>query len=234
MGREFSVETSTGDVFEYRNGMFREVWPPPVISSAMFIAGDQKPVAAMLELSRASYMFREDSFDATTRIRRGWFYRRDGDARTVLARRHDGPDIHPWIQSFLAEDSRPSARLAAIGVEDSLWRILNTERISTGEWLVTLKARNAAGLLPDVDADKVPELGRIEVMETVDHMVDAAHRETPSSIVDVARNTAALLMGVYAADQEADAEKQRRIRGQDLGGVCKHFRDHVVLKSWRW
>ena len=227
MGRELGVETSTGDVFELRGGVFREVWPPPVVSSAMFIAGDQKPVAAMLELPRASYMFKEDSFDATTRIRRGRFYRRDGDVRTVPARRHDGPDIHPWIQSFLAEGLRPSARLAAIGVEDSLWRILDAERISTGEWLVTLKARSGAGLLPEVDADKVPELGRVEVMKAVDHMVDVAHRETPGSIVDVARNTAALLMGVYAAGPGTDA----KIRHKDLGEVCAHFERHHELKK---
>ena len=231
MGRELGVETSTGDVFELRGGVFREVWPPPVVSSAMFIAGDQKPVAAMLELPRASYMFKEDSFDATTRIRRGRFYRRAGDARTALARRHDGPDIHPWIQAFLAEDSRPSARLAAIGVEDSLWRILNAERISTGEWLVTLKARSGAGLLPEVDADKVPELGRTEVMEAVDHMVDVAHRETPSSIVDVARNTAALLLTVYAAALESQPEEQRKILEKDLGKICGYFGQKDELKD---
>ena len=231
VGHELDVETSTGDVFEPRNGMFREVWPPPVVSSAAFIAGDQKPTASMLELSQASHIFREDSFDATTRIRRGRFYRREGGARTMLARRHEGPDIHPWLKPFLAEGSRPPAKLAAIGVEDSLWRILNAERISTGEWLVTLKARGGAGLLPEVDADKVPELGRAGVVKAVDHMVDVAHRETPGSIVDVARNTAALLMAVYAADQETDAERRQKILRKDLGDICKHFRDHVVLKK---
>ena len=231
VGRELGVETSEGDVFEPRSGMFREVWPPPTVSSAAFIAKDQKPTAPMLDLSQANHIFREDSFDATTRIRRGRFYRRDGAARTMLARRHDGPDIHPWIQSFSSEGSRPPARLVAIGIEDSLWRILNAERISTGEWLVTLKARGGVGLLPEVDDDKIPELGRAEVVKAVDHMVDVAHRETPGSIVDVARNTAALLLAVYAADQETDAEKQQRILGQDLGDVCKHFRNHAALKK---
>ena len=231
MGRELGVETSAGDVFEPRSGIFREVWPPPTVLSAAFIAKDKKPTASMLELPKASHIFREDSFDATTRIRRGRFYRRTGDARTVLARHRDGPDIHPWIQSFFSEGSRPPARLVAIGVEDSLWRILNAERISTGEWLVTLKARGGAGLLPEVDDDKIPELGRAEIVKAVDHMVDVAHRETPGSIVDVARNTAALLLAVYAADQETDAEKQRQIPGQDLGDICKHFKNHETLKG---
>ena len=102
---------------------------------------------------------------------------------------------------------------------------------AAGEWLVTLKARGGAGLLPEVDADKVPELGRAGVVKAVDHMVDVAHRETPGSIVDVARNTAALLMAVYAADQETDAERRQKILRKDLGDICKHFRDHVVLKK---
>ena len=231
VGRELGVETSEGDVFEPRSGMFREVWPPPTVSSAAFIAKDQKPTAPMLDLSQANHIFREDSFDATTRIRRGRFYRRDGAARTMLARRHDGPDIHPWIQSFSSEGSRPPARLVAIGIEDSLWRILNAERISTGEWLVTLKARGGSGLLPEVDVDKVPELGRPKVVKAVDHMVDVAHRETLGSIVDAARNTACLRVAVYAAALEEEVEKQREIRRRDLAKVRAYFEGHTKLKG---
>ena len=231
MGSRLGIETSAGVVYEPGAGYWREVWLPPVVSMAAFITGDQKAPVALPELAQAPHVFREDSFDATTRIRRGRFYRRTGDPNPTRARRYEGQDTHPWLQSFVAEDSRPTAPLVAIGVEDSLWRILSTERISTGEWLVTLKARGGAGLLPDVDADKVPELGRVEVVKAVDHMVDVAHRETPGSIVDVARNTAALLMGVCAAGLETDANKQGEIRHKDLGKVCAHFEGHPTLKT---
>ena len=238
--KEFGIAPSTGAVYERTVGQWIEVWPTPMVSTVVFLEGEQKPPASMPDLShdmgQEDHLFREDSFDATTRIRRGRFYKwaewsrqeTIGPVRTSLAR-SSLPSVN--LHRFWAVPQRPSAKLVAIGAEDSLWRILNAERISTGEWLVTLKARGGAGLLPEVDDDKIPELGRAEVVKAVDHMVDVAHRETPGSIVDVARNTAALLLAVYAADQETDAEKQRRIMGQDLGDVCKHFRNHAVLKK---
>ena len=121
---------------------------------------------------------------------------------------------------------RPDAKLVAIGIEDSVWRIVGAERISTGEWLVTPKARGGAGLLPEVNPDAIPGAGRSEVVKAVNHMVDVANRETPGSIVDVARNTASLLMAVYAAVMEEQPEKQREIRQKDLGKVRAHFEGH--------
>ena len=234
MGHELGVETSTGIVFESRGGCYREVWPAPVVSAAVFIAAGQGTPASMPDLSRVGQearIFREDSFDATTRIRRGRFYHCGGRIGPTRVRFRDGSDALASLHHFLAYGAPPAARLVALGVEDSLWRVLNAERITTGEWLVTLKARGGAGLLPEVDLDKVPELGRAEVAKAVDHLVDVAHRETPGSIVDAARNTAALLMGVYAAGLEADAGRRREIRHKDLGKVCAHFASHPTLKT---
>lgn len=119
----------------------------------------------------------------------------------------------------------------AIGVEDAVWRILGAERISTGEWLVTLKARGGAGLLPEVDVDAIPAASRAAVIGAVDHMVDAAHRETPGSIVDMARDTAALLMSVHAAESESEPEEQKKILEKDLGHICGYFRQKDGLKD---
>ena len=212
----------------------------PVALMAVFTDGCSSP-KDMLVLSRdvgnGVVLFREDSFDVMARTRRRRFYESAGKIKEspVISQHLSPTDIHAFprkqLHHFRWASSKPAAKLVAIGVEDSLWRILNAERISTGEWLVTLKARGGVGLLPEVDDDKIPEFGRAAVVKAVGHMVDVAHRETPGSIVDVARNTAALLLAVYAADQETDAEKQRRIMGQDLGDVCKHFRNHAALKK---
>ena len=228
------VEIGTGVVYEPGAGGSREVWPAPVVSVGVFIAAGQGAPIAMPDLSIAGpaiRIFREDSFDATTRIRRGRFYQCTGRIEPIRVRFYDTGEATAVLHQFFAYTPNPAFKLVAIGVEDSFWRILNAERISTGEWLVTLKARGGVGLLPEVDDDKIPEFGRAAVVKAVGHMVDVAHRETPGSIVDVARNTAALLLAVYAADQETDAEKQQRILGQDLGDVCKHFRNHAVLKK---
>ena len=189
---------------------------------------------SMPELShsgKGTYIFREDSFDATTRIRRGRFYQSAGDIQPTRVRFHESGEATVLSHRFLSYGQRPTTKFVAIGVEDSLWRILGAERITTSEWLVTLKARGGAGLLPEINADAIPEAGRSDVVKAVDHMVDVAHRETPGSIVDVARNTAALLMTTYAATLESEPEEQKKILEKDLGKICGHFRQIEGLKD---
>ncbi|MHB8348668.1 MAG: hypothetical protein ACYDHM_16330, partial [Acidiferrobacterales bacterium] len=216
-----------------------ELWPTPTVSVAVFLEAGQGPPGPMPDVSSmdAKRVFREDSFDATTRIRRGRFYESSG---TMQGERVLPHLVHPGaapglpevsLRHFMSIPQKPSAKLVAIGAEDSVWRILDAERISTGEWLVTLKARGAMGVLPELDVGKIPEDRREEVVRAVDRMVDVAHRETPGSIVDVARGVAQLLMGTYAAGKETDSTEQRRLLAMDLGEIVRHFENHKDLKG---
>ena len=237
MGQKVGICVGSGIVFENRRDQWFELWPSPFVSGAVFVdSAKEQPQIAPLD-KPGGMLFREDSFDATTRIRRGRFYNSHGGIDTQPVFYHFSshadlrgpPRVH--MHHFADISQKPTAKLVAIGVEDSVWRILGAERISTGEWLVTLKARGGAGLLPEINADAIPEAGRSEVIKAVNRMVDVAHRETPGSIVDVARNTAPLLMTVYAAALEVDASKQREVRHKDLGKVCAHFEHDSQLKQ---
>lgn len=237
MGLEFGICVHSGSIYEHVRGYWHEIWPRPAASSAAFVSGPESRVQ-IIPLDRLGGMvFREDSFDATTRIRRGRLYKCAGNIKPEAVFHHltvhTLPGARPQAQlhHFTDLQPKPTVEFVAIGDEDSLWRLIGAERISTGEWLVTLKARGGAGLLPEVKADAIPASGRTEVMKAVDRVLDAAHRETPGSIVDVARNAAALLMTVYAAGLEADPEKQRKIRHKDLGQACSHFNGHLELKN---
>lgn len=239
MQKQIGIATDGGGIYERSAwNQWYEMWPTPTVSVAVFLEAGQGPSGPMPDVSNmdAKRVFREDSFDATTRIRRGRFYESNG---TMQGERVLPHLVHPGaapglpevpLRHFWSIPQRPSAKLVAIGAEDSVWRLLDAERTSTGEWLVTLKARGALGILPEWDANAIPELGRSQVVAALDRMVDVAHRETPGSIVDVARNTAALLMAVYAAELEPDAEKKMKILGEDLGDVCKHFKNPTNQK----
>lgn len=237
MGQEIGICVGSGTAFENRRGQWLELWPSPFLSGAAFVGNTKKRLQITSLGELGGMLFREDSFDATTRIRRGRFYNSCGGIDTQPVFYHFSnhedlrarPRVH--MHQFADIPQKPTAKLVAIGVEDSVWRILGAERISTGEWLVTLKARGGVGLLPEINADAIPEAGRSDVIKAVDHMVDVAHRETPGSVVDVARNTAALLMAVYAAALDSEPEEQKKILEKDLGKICRHFRDKEELKS---
>lgn len=104
-----------------------------------------------------------------------------------------------------------------VGSTDSAWRILGAERIITGEYLVTLKARHALGVLAELNSDAVPDVGRTKTIETYEKLVDSAYRETPGSIVDRARDATQWCLGAWSTNRRGD----NSLFHQDLGDLIK-------------
>jgi len=75
-------------------------------------------------------------------------------------------------------------------------------------------------------------MAKNRVILALEHFVDVSYRETPGSILDIARTTCALLMAVYAAELKKDvpAEK-KRLMEKDLGEISKHFEQDSSLKK---
>jgi hypothetical protein len=107
----------------------------------------------------------------------------------------------------------------SIGTSESVWIVLATERIMTGEWLITLKARRGLSTLPDLDLDSVPEFGRLAVRQTVGRLAEAVYRESAGSIVDRARDAAHSCLATFAT-QMSDVPD---ILTDDLGGLIKRI-----------
>ncbi len=149
------------------------IWPSPFVSVATPIRTDQdlNSIPVQTSVGQASLVFREDHFDPVTRIRRGRFYNRAGATQPQMW----SVQAHPALPS----DSRSvgagglikklvfssfdfSARVnfkdliavgsVALGVQGAmtLWRVIAIEQISTGEDLVTLKARSNLGVIPEI------------------------------------------------------------------------------------
>ena len=93
MGLELAVRTDTGAVCERIRGYWVEVWPLPIVSSSAFADGADKRVQVIPPDKLHGMVFREDSFDATTRIRRGRFYSCAGRTDTDTVWPHVGPQV---------------------------------------------------------------------------------------------------------------------------------------------
>lgn len=243
--KQIIIDTCYGDVYEGPNNY--ALFPPPYVSVAEFLKSDKNSLGPFPLTSdlKARYVFREDSFDATTRIRRGRFYQSTGRIDNTIVQPHpmygyygaSGPERatghkERTVHHFESLEKVPTWKLVAIGKENSIWRILEAAYISTGEWLVTLKARSTLGILPELDVDKIPDIEMDRVVSGLDHLVNVAYRESPGSIVDVARNISALLMAAYAAEQKKEnPEKQKKILEKDLGEIVKYFEQDSSLKN---
>lgn len=228
------IDESTHDIYETSNTVWHSVWPAtPVLSVARFVQPQATVPALEHDLGSAKTLFREDSFDPITRIRRGRFYKASGGSRPspeyalphpLYGSLGSGPvsangRCERWLFVFEQYQSNPPENRVMIGSDESLWRVLGAERIITGEYLVTLKARHALGILPELNPDAVPEIGREKAIETFEKLADSAYRETPGSIIDRARDVAQWFLAVWIAHEKQDESFLKK----DLGDLIKHL-----------
>ncbi|MEK9843792.1 hypothetical protein [Thalassospira sp.] len=209
------------------------VWPTPALSAARFVYAhtDGQPETEGL----GGCFFREDHFEATSRIRRGRFYfegNRQPEQWTVqphpalpfelktaetpfLNKEMDTYHGHPISRRYLANTrERPIVQL---GTEDrfTLWNIVDVEGLYTGEELVTLKACSSFGILPTILEEKIPSKFVREINNGLDDVADDLYNSSLSSIVDRAREAITQILLAYF---DATVETAR-----DLGGLIKQL-----------
>ena len=172
------IDPSTGLIYEGLTNPSYPVWPTPVVSQATLIETPQDfgKIPDSFHSHPSKWIFREDSFDAVSRIRRGRIFQNfDGQSRqSMWVEPH--PAIHSDMRSVTANGSlrkelgvfmectellgkanKGQGMRLAIGVSGaySLWRIVQTERIVSTDILVTLRAESAFGILPEIETSKI-------------------------------------------------------------------------------
>ena len=200
----------------------RAVWPAPVITPAKIAFEAEGSLAAEKsnECPTQACRFREDSYDPISRIRRGRFYTAHGIGQQPtdwrlqphpampfeISNAQDGKALIKRLRTFRSMlfynefiRGQKEQPLVILGCDDcfTVWTVINVETISTGENLVTLKARNSLGILPQYDEQKIPERYRARVKEGLETFADAVHHSAPISIIDRARDAASQILLAY-------------------------------------
>jgi hypothetical protein len=203
-------ESNTGHVYE--GGGYPEfaVVPQPMLTVARLV---DPPVPEGLPVDGLTWplcwIFREQSFDPVTRVRRGLIYEAypGGQPQSCLTRGHPSQLLSNhrqgesmtkqlyWYwpcQALLRQPFRGQGLTLALGKDEALsrWRIVQVERVIGDDVLVTLKALSAFGVLPDLKLDSVPPEHRESVARALDRVLDSAFREGPISVIDQCRNAA--------------------------------------------
>lgn len=231
------IQKNEGLVFEGNTHFGRVLWPAPVITSAKIVSPTDEDLSAQPDNEQFGYIFREDYFDPVTRIRRGRFYHSTESLTqqwfvrpnqlNPLQRR----DLSLTVSDYLSLETyqqrniwyhhikgKTELPLVFLGTGEryTVWQMVDIEVISTGEELVTLKARSNLGVLPRLKIDRIPEkhLGRLR--EALSTFVDEVHRSSPASVVDRARDVAIQAILSYYDTDDAVAE--------DLGALVKKLR----------
>jgi hypothetical protein len=227
------IDENAGLVYEGSGNPEIPAIPLPVITQAMLIesTADFAKLPGDITTSPMSWMFREDSFDPVTRIRRGRLYQASGaqpSDQYVLPHPYDDPTrrsvggpeyrqrkrlyVYTTCFELLNRPRKGEGDVLALGTNQafSTWRIIQAEVVASRAVMVTLKSQSAYGILPDLDAAKIPAAYREEIKQSVDKVLNSAFRESPSSVVEHCRDTLQILLTRWLAISEGSfpAEKE--------------------------
>lgn len=250
-------DRATGFVYEGREDPAYPVWPAPVVSQATLIESpsDHQLVPGSLESNPFTWLFREDSFDPVSRVRRGRLFmplhRSDAEVSFV--------EVHPAVRSdqikavnnggrlnkrlsvfiecseLLQKAFRGEGMHLAIGVRDAylLWRIIQSEITASKDVLVTLRAESAFGVLPGLNKSAIPPESLPAVEAALARVLDAAFKELPTSLVDQCRNAAKVIASHWMCQQTGSNAQEEKDLGPCIKAIQAHFgdREKTALRS---
>ena len=234
------IDNNSGLVYEGWGQPSLPAIPTPHITLATLIrcTEDWRSLPSSFDQSSLGWIFREDSFDAVTRTRRGRLYFHAGGSQpnTISITPHPledpfGKSIGQGGQTrkalrtyvactpFLQEHNQGQGSTLALGTSQaaSPWRVVQTELLASGCVMVTLKALNAFGILPELHMGNISTDHQRAVKQAFERVLDSAFRETPISVVDHCKNALTVILGRWLVQQgHGDA-----ILGRDIGEVAK-------------
>lgn len=242
------IEHKNGLIYDGRDTPSNLAVPTPMVSQCAVIEApcDLEKLPRGMDGDPFRWVFREDSFDPVSRVRRGRVFQHFSGSNRELVH----VDAHPFLPSDLGRGSgtgrlqkemtvfihctelvsrpdRGEGLQLAIGHAGaySLWRILQTEQTVSHDVLVTLRAESAYGVLPTLDVAKIPEDGRQAVTEAYERVMNVAYRDSPTSIVDQCRNLCAVLTARWLRQLTGNDKMLHDDLGACISAVKRHFND---------
>ncbi|CAJ9574475.1 hypothetical protein ISF31_00510 [Burkholderia pseudomallei] len=246
------IERQNGLIYEGKDNPSHLVVPTPMVSQCALVesALDISQLPQGMDSDPFRWVFREDSFDPVSRVRRGRLFQSFGNvswesvtvnahpfsAADLAAGRSDGrisKEMSVFIHctQLLSRPRQGEGMQLAIGTVQahSLWRILQSELTVNQDVVVTLRAESPFGVLPALEMNAIPEGGRKVVTEAYERVMNVAYRDSATSVVDQCRNLAAVLSGRWLFQLTGNEKKLE----DDLGACISAIRDHFGEKNQR-
>lgn len=211
-----AIHHSSSIVFEGVNERFSAIDPQPHLSEVFSCSiKEGKPEFSQITPNFRT-LFREDSFDPTSRIRRGRIYEHYSAYPHNQIYADFGRFPSPFTPSSagqkhnnefefytnyshnnLVNMKRISVIFLGGGDFITPWRIVDMELLFTRETLFTLKSMSTLGTLPELIEEKLPPEKKKEIQEGFEKVVDVAPIQIAESVVDVSREFARLLLAAW-------------------------------------
>lgn len=234
------IDNNSGLVYEGWGHPGVPAIPTPHITLATLIrsANDWRSLPTSFDQYSLSWIFREDSFDAVTRTRRGRLYFQPEGSQpnitSVTPHPYEDPfgksvgqggmtrkSLHTYMActALLQEPNQGQGATLALGTAQaaSSWRVVQTELLASRSVMVTLKSLSAFSILPEIDTKKISNEHLTPVLQAFERALDSAYRETSISVIDHCKNAIAVILARWLAQQG----HEKSILNKDINDVAK-------------
>lgn len=233
------IDCQTGLIYEGAGNPDLPALPLPTVTQAKLIEKpeDWNCLPSGLSSDPFEWVFREDSFDASTRVRRGRLYQTYGNSQPSAHQ----VSRHPYDPSSFSSNVgiRVSKSLNAYtscyellnmprhGVGATLalggtlgasaWRIIQTEMLASRAVMVTLKSLSSYDILPEIDPQKIDNAFRPQIAQSINRVLDSAFKESPISVIEHCRDALAVILARWLAQNGGDPT----VLGDDLAKLAE-------------
>lgn len=214
------------------------LWPSPMMFQVVIASEDDDVFtpAKQNDLAPQSYIFREDTYNSSSRVRRGRLYQAEefqppewsvyphpALPNEIPKADRNGGTLKKRLYSFSSFRLQPhlvskkiKRPIFLLGAENgfTIWTLVNVEISATGDELIVLRARKSIGALPHMNREKIIVIDGKSILELVDKLEDELFRAGPESVVDRSREAATAILSKYLQSIEK-AEP-----GKDLGKLA--------------
>lgn len=187
-------------LYEGQDTYGHAIWPQPLISRAKIIDAESDWKSPPHHNDNQTLVFREDTFDPLTRIRRGRLYKPYPRSQPSpwrvqphpaydegRAARDNGGYLNKTLLTYIPYEELTvrtgggvgTTLLLGAGDAATPWTIISIERNFGGENSITLRARSNFGRLPEVNEAKISLLAAGEIVDAISGLADRAFRESP-------------------------------------------------------
>jgi hypothetical protein len=240
---DIGLEEHTNLVYEGRSWKGIGVWPLPVmLQVAIYSTETEQLIPPRLNgLAPGSFIFREDTYNTASRVRRGRLYRASNsqpqywqvvphpaipDERRLIDTASgtfrkslysfSSIRLRPYLESQKIERS-----VFVLGCEQgfTIWALVNIETSATGEELIILKARQNIGALPTLNRAKIIEAGGNRVLEFIEKLEIDISGAGAESVIDRAREAVTAICSIHLQSTYGVEP------GKDLGALANQLRE---------
>lgn len=243
--RELGIDPHQGIVYEGTTNFGARILNRPSLIPIVFPESPEYSESEEIQ-GFAKVIFREDSFDPITKIRRGRVYNGRGYSqpnewwindplRTDIVPEQVG---HRQMQKIrlqtyqidaladLCRHRRP--RNAMLGREPftTLWRILDIEASAQREPVLTLKSFRSFGDVPNLVEANVPAESFLKLSQYLEMVENSANRLTPNDVADRCRDALSIVFGNLCKNPKLDLaqsiEKYRNSKTNTQPNLVTH------------